>query len=71
MNAMSVISESEIVAKRDEWLLSQTETSKRIKEHTDALAHLNNQLMAVNGAIQACNIFLGLMNPTEESTQTK
>ena len=70
MEGLNVITETEIVTNRDAWLRSQSDTQTLIQERQSEISELQKKLIALDGAIQAANIFLKIMNDTKPTNPT-
>lgn len=67
-STLNVITESEIVTQREEWLQSQTLVRNRIQEIENEKELLKQKLYALDGAIQASNLFIQKMNTPPTTT---
>lgn len=69
-NESTEITVSSVTARRDQWIATSKELQQRAQELVQELNRVNEQLAQLNGAIQACDVFLqGVPSAVETSTE--
>lgn len=56
-----------IRSQKDEWSANITEGQKRLQELTDENVKLQQQLVALTGAVQACDVLIGKLEADSAS----